>query len=189
MPRPLLLALPLLLASPLTMAHPADAMGVTAGLVHAFSGFDHLLAMLALGIWSAALPPRQQTLLRTGMPVVLVAALLAGVMVAPASVALADMGIALSLMLSGVLIANRQRQIPAPVALLTATAFVSLHGFAHSEALQGDVSGFALGLVLTSSLLLQAGRWMGMQLQQHRPALLFLTGTLVSGAGLGLALV
>ncbi|MCY0964871.1 HupE/UreJ family protein [Parathalassolituus penaei] len=189
MSRRSLLAIGLLLASPLTMAHPAsEHAGISAGLLHAFTGFDHLLAMLALGIWSAALPAQTQRQIHFGMPLVLIAAFLTGVLFAPQSVALADLGIALSLVMTGVLIANRTLPISAHAALLISGLCVALHGFAHSEALTGAVGGFAAGLVISSSLLLQAGRWIGQGLRSYRPQALILAGTLVSGAGVGLAL-
>lgn len=50
----LLTAIILLGTSSAAFAHPGhDVSGLAAGLVHPFSGLDHLLAMVAVGLWAA----------------------------------------------------------------------------------------------------------------------------------------
>jgi urease accessory protein len=191
MSRPMLLAAALLLASPVTFAHPADEAGLGAGLIHALTGFDHMLAMLSLGIWSASLPQASRIRMGWGMPLVLISALLAGIALHPDSVALADMGIACSLVLTGILIVGTtrihgQRMLGQAATLGLAALFVALHGFAHTEALSGSVSGFAAGLVITSTLLMQIGRISGGWMLRQRPQWLLLAGALVSSAGISL---
>ena len=47
-------ALALLLTPPLAFAHPGHGdNGLMAGICHPISGLDHLLAMLAVGLWAA----------------------------------------------------------------------------------------------------------------------------------------
>ena len=46
-------ALLLLLASGTALAHPGHDGGLAAGLAHPFTGLDHLLAMVAVGLWAA----------------------------------------------------------------------------------------------------------------------------------------
>ena len=49
-----LAAVLLLAASSTAFAHPGhNVSGFAAGLMHPFSGLDHLLAMVAVGIWAA----------------------------------------------------------------------------------------------------------------------------------------
>ena len=47
----------LLLSPALAMAHPGhDHAGVMSGIAHPIFGLDHLLAMLAVGLWAAHRP-------------------------------------------------------------------------------------------------------------------------------------
>ena len=45
------------------LAHPGDSDGAMAGLMHPLTGIDHILAMLAVGLWGAQLGGRAQWLL------------------------------------------------------------------------------------------------------------------------------
>ncbi|MGA8050669.1 MAG: HupE/UreJ family protein, partial [Burkholderiales bacterium] len=69
-------ALVLAVASGATLAHPFHAVsgGAAAGFLHPFSGFDHLLAMVAVGLWAARLGGRALWL----APLSFVGAMLAG---------------------------------------------------------------------------------------------------------------
>ena len=50
----ILVAILLFTASSAAFAHPGhDVSGLAAGLMHPFSGLDHLLAMVAVGLWAA----------------------------------------------------------------------------------------------------------------------------------------
>ena len=56
--------LTLALISPSTLAHTGETTGFTAGLLHVFTGFDHLISMIAIGVWAACLTKAtQKTLL------------------------------------------------------------------------------------------------------------------------------
>ena len=47
-------AIILMLASSVAFAHPGhNVSGLAAGLMHPFTGMDHLLAMVAVGLWAA----------------------------------------------------------------------------------------------------------------------------------------
>ena len=70
-----LIPLSMLLAAGVAQAHPGHgAHGLTEGLAHPL-GLDHLLAMVAVGMWSAAALPARRALMG---PAVFVLALLAG---------------------------------------------------------------------------------------------------------------
>ncbi|HWW73296.1 MAG TPA: HupE/UreJ family protein, partial [Duganella sp.] len=45
------------------LAHPGHDHGAMAGLLHPLTGIDHILAMLAVGLWGAQLGGRAQWLL------------------------------------------------------------------------------------------------------------------------------
>lgn len=53
-----LLLFTLALAPGLAQAHPGHGAGFSAGVAHPLSGLDHLLAMLAVGLWAALLGGR-----------------------------------------------------------------------------------------------------------------------------------
>ena len=106
----------LLTASSAAFAHPGhDVSGFTAGLMHPFSGMDHLLAMVAVGLWAAQgntgkngrrkvwlLPATFMTMLAVG----------AGIAMQWQSLPLVEAGIATSVLALGLLIALAM-QLPA----------------------------------------------------------------------------
>lgn len=134
------------------MAHPGhpDASGILAGLAHPFTGIDHLLAMLGLGLWS-----RQQHGGRLLVPAFL-AMLLAGALLR--SGLEIEMGLAATVALTGVLLAAAVR-LPLGAALALLGLFAFLHGQAHGRELSG-VAAMA-GFMLASGALLAIGRVAG----------------------------
>lgn len=131
-----------------------DADGFTAGFLHPFTGIDHLLAMLAVGLWAA---------IRGGgaiwvWPVTFVAAMLTGFGLAMQGAVLPfyEPMILASLIGLGLVIALA---VPMPVwggAALIAL-FGLFHGYAHGVEVSGAVLAFATGFALASMLLHVAG--------------------------------
>src|SRR5262245_50266659 len=81
----LFLGLAGLLASGAAMAHPGHAGGgFASGYTHPFIGLDHLLAMVAVGIWAAQLGGRQMLV----VPAAFVTVMTAGAALGAAGVAL-----------------------------------------------------------------------------------------------------
>jgi len=132
-----------------------DAHGLMAGLAHPF-GADHLLAMLAVGMWSVvALPAARIWQGPLCFCVAMVFGALAGV--AGLGLPFVEQGIALSVLLFGVLLAVSSTAAAgrwtAP-GLVLVTAAASLHGLAHgAEAPAGDFAAYALGFALTTGVL------------------------------------
>ena len=96
------------------IAYYAPAHGLAAGLAHPFAGLDHLLAMIAVGIWSAAVLHGAR---RLAGPAFFLLALLAGAFIgvqtgAGVAGAYIEAGVALSVALFGALLLAR-RQLPA----------------------------------------------------------------------------
>jgi len=107
-------------------AHPvAGAAGLTAGFAHPLSGLDHVLAMVAVGLWAAQLGGR--AIWR--VPTAFVVMMLLGGALGAAGVGLpaVETGILGSVLLLGLLIAFGVR---APIGLSMAVAggFALLHG-------------------------------------------------------------
>lgn len=124
------------------------------GFVHPFTGFDHLLAMLSVGIWSA----RQQQ--GAALPLVFLGAMLLGALsgVAGATIPGLEAGIAATVVLAGVLIAMAAR-LPLAAGAALIAAFAVLHGNAHGHEL--PLAGSAFGFLAASGALMLAGRWFG----------------------------
>ncbi|NRR32526.1 HupE/UreJ family protein [Oxalobacteraceae bacterium] len=149
-------------------AHPGHAGGALAGLAHPFQGFDHLLAMLAVGIWAWQLGGRARWML----PLSFVGMLAAGAALAVAGFALpmVESGILISVLLLGALIAAA-KSMPTGVAAGMVGLFALFHGYAHGAEMPALAApwqyglGFigasallhGLGLATASSLRLHAG--------------------------------
>lgn len=171
----------LVLVSAVASAHPqaggAHTHGFFDGFVHPFSGLDHLLAMLAVGIWSG----RQSS--ARWLPATFLGMLLFGVLTGVAGLAIPGLetGIALTVALMGVLIAVAAR-LPAGMGAVMVGAFALLHGNAHGHELPAAAS--AMGLLAASALLVYGGRVLG----HVSPALaLKISGAAIAATGVMLA--
>ncbi|WP_227108114.1 HupE/UreJ family protein [Chromobacterium rhizoryzae] len=154
-------ALALLLASGLAQAHPGHAVaGFSSGLEHPLGGLDHLLAMLAVGLWSWRLGGAA----RWQGPLTFMAMLAAGGVLGwlGVSVAALESGIAASVIALGLLLAFAL-QPRRGLALAAIAGFALLHGVAHGQEMPHDASGlaYAAGFVLASGLLHAAGLLLG----------------------------
>lgn len=163
-----------LLAAP-AAAHPehTPAAALSAGLLHPFSGLDHLLAMLGIGLWSGQ---QKQGL---ALPAVFLAAMAAGAL-ALGAVALPPAGefsLAAGVALIGALVAAGVR-VPAWAAGSFVASLALLHGQAHGSELPALAS--AAGYLLASAALLMAGRVAARAPWQRAG------GALIGLAGLGL---
>lgn len=160
------------------------------GLAHPF-GLDHLLAMLAVGVWSVnALPQGKAWWGPATFLLALVASAALGA--AGVSVPYLEQTIALSVVLFGAMLVLASRAAPAlPVAvgLGLIAAASSLHGLAHgAETPATDFAGYAAGFMLTTAVLHTGGvgmglairRWMG----QRSGAVLGGLGAALGAAGL-----
>ncbi|NML15732.1 urease accessory protein UreJ [Azohydromonas sp. G-1-1-14] len=167
-------------------AHPGHATSLADGLAHPFLGLDHLLAMVAVGLWSARALPAAR---RWQAPAVFVAAMLAAALAALGGVALpgVEVAIAASVMLCGVLVALGRRMSPNAGLALVALAALA-HGLAHgAEAPAGGFAAFAAGFVAATAALHGAGLALAVR-AQRLPALAWTVTGAALGAG-GLAML
>lgn len=156
------------------------------GLVHPF-GLDHLLAMVAVGIWSvSALPARQAW----QGPATFLGAMVAGAVLgmSGASVPFLEPLVAGSVVLLGVLLASTRLQLPTGFALACVAVSAALHGVAHgAESPESGFGLYATGFVLTTAALHLGGVAVGMllkrQLAQRAAHWLALTGLAVGASG------
>ncbi len=186
-----LLAAALILAAAPALAHggPPHVHGAFAsGLLHPFGGLDHVLAMVAVGLWAALAGGRALWL----FPAAFLGGLLAGGILgmAGSSLPLVEPGILASIVVLGAAIAFALRA-PLPAALALIAAFGVLHGHAHGAEMPsiGAPAPYAAGFVLATAVLhglgLGAGR---LALALDRPLLLRGAGALTGLAGLAMVL-
>jgi urease accessory protein len=140
------------------LAHPfhGAAVGAAAGFLHPFTGLDHLLAMVAVGLWAAQLGGRARWIL----PAAFLVAMLAGGLMGFAALVppFAEQMIAASGLVLGLLIVTRTYLPPSLGAALVG-AFALYHGAAHAAELPATASAllYAAGFCAASALLLAAG--------------------------------
>lgn len=148
------------------MAHPGHADGAMAGLMHPFLGLDHLLAMLAVGVWATQLGGRAKWLL----PLSFVALLAAGGGMAMAGIGLpmVEGGIATSVLLLGLLIALAVN-MPTALGAALVGVFALFHGYAHGSEMPALSTPwqYACGFMLASAALHGFGFGVGFGLQRQ----------------------
>lgn len=159
------------------------AGGFISGFLHPVNGPDHLLAMVAVGLWGAFLGRPLVVVL----PVVFPAVMAVGGMLGMSNVPLppVEIGIALSVLLLGGAIALGLRA-PVWAASLIVAVFAIFHGYAHGQELPSaaDPIGYSAGFVLATGLLHVAG--IGLGLLHARPGGRTVTrgiGGLIAAAG------
>ena len=174
-----------LLAGP-AAAHTGTGLpgGFTSGFRHPLSGFDHLLAMVSVGLWGAFLGQPLIIALPVIFPTVMAFGAFLGMQNVPFPPV--EIGIALSVLVLGVVIALKWRA-PIWAACAIVAMFGLFHGYAHGRELPSaaDPIGYAVGFVLATGLLHVAG--IGLGTLHARPggvAVTRLMGVGVAGAGL-----
>lgn len=152
----------LLLSNP-AAAHMGTGLpgGYESGFIHPFSGIDHLLAMVSVGLWGAFLG---RPLIYV-LPVVFPAMMVVGAIMGMFSVPLppVEVGIALSVLVLGACIAL---SVKAPIwaACLVVAIFAVFHGYAHGKELPSaaDPIAYSVGFVLATGLLHVSGICLGL---------------------------
>jgi urease accessory protein len=157
-----LLVVAWLRAAPLLAHEPgARASGLLAGLLHPVSGLDHVLAMVAVGLWGAQLGPPALWLLPVTFPLVMALGGTLGLAGMPLPGV--EIGIALSALLLGAMVVSRARP-RLPVTAILVGAFALCHGHAHGTELPAGESGllYSLGFVVATGGLHGAGIALGL---------------------------
>lgn len=140
---------------------PRLAGGLLAGLEHPISGPDHLLAMVAVGLWGAFLGRPLIALLPVIFPTVMAFGGALGMIGAPMPPV--EFGIAVSVLTLGTAIALGWRA-PVWLASIIVAIFAIFHGYAHGAELpsMADPIAFSLGFVLATGSLHVAGIAIGL---------------------------
>lgn len=177
-------ALGLVLAAGSACAHTGHGTSsLFEGLVHPL-GLDHLLAMVAVGVWSAAAfdGARRWIAPLTFLTAMTVAALLA---MGGVTLPFVEQGLALSVLMFGAMLAFAKR-VPAAPGLALVAAAAALHGLAHGAELPAgaNAAGYALGFLATTAALHAAGVGLGLALRERGERLWQAGGALLGAAGL-----
>ena len=138
------------------------------GLLHPLLGIDHLLVMLAIGLWAMLRGGRSLWLLPSSFLLAMAAG--AGLHFAGMTLAGAEIGVALSVLAVGVLVWRNVRIATGLAALLVAI-FALGHGYVHAAELTNNANAFhyAGGFLLTTAILHLAGLLLGLvTLKHHR---------------------
>lgn len=133
------------LLAPAVHAHTevGVAGGLVSGLLHPVLGLDHLLAMVAVGLWGAQLGRPAIYLLPVAFPAVMAVGAVAGILDLPLPGV--EFGVSLSAVLLGAAVAFRFVP-PIAVAVLLVSAFGIWHGYAHGLELPEATNALAYGV-------------------------------------------
>ncbi|WP_363318312.1 HupE/UreJ family protein [Bosea sp. (in: a-proteobacteria)] len=155
--------------------------GFGAGLLHPLFGLDHLLAMVAVGLWAGLTGGRA----RLAYPLAFIGMMvLAGLWgMSGAALPGVEIGIAVSVVVLGLAIALKATP-PLAAGAAACAIFAIFHGHAHGAELPQASSGlgYALGFVLATAALHGAGLGLAGLLAARAPLL-----ARVAGGGLALA--
>jgi urease accessory protein len=152
-----------LLAPSLAFAHVGQGDiqgGLLAGLAHPILGLDHVLAMVAVGMWGAQLGAPAIWLLPVTFPLVMALGGVLGALGVP--VPGIEIGIALSAVALGAMVAFALRP-PLWTAALLVALFAVFHGHAHGAELPESANAIAYsgGFVIATGLLHAFGVLLG----------------------------
>jgi len=182
-----LLTAPLALAPTFAFAHTgvSEAHDALHGFIHPLGGLDHVLAMVAVGIFAAQLGGRALWLVPASFLLAMAAGGALGM--AGVQVPLAETAIALSVVALGAVICLKT-SLPVAGAMALVAGAAIFHGFAHGAEMPDTMSGFAygLGFVAATALLHAAGVALGLAVDHVGAAN---PGRILRGAGGIIALV
>jgi len=160
-----------------------EAFGLLTGFLHPISGADHVLAMVAVGLWGAQLGAPAIWVLPVAFPLVMALGGMLGFLGVPLPGV--EYGIAASAIMLGAAVAFEVRP-PLVVAALLVGFFAIFHGHAHGTELPEGQSAllYSMGFVIATGCLHGIG--IGIGTVHRRPwgrKLLRAAGTVVAAGG------
>lgn len=142
------------LAATTAYAHTGGGVagGFIGGFTHPIFGYDHLLAMLAVGIWGAQMGGSAVWSLPVTFPLIMAFGGFLGISGVP--VPQVEPAIALSMLVLGLVILASWKA-PEWIALILVGAFAIFHGYAHGLELPeaADPMAYAAGFVIATGLI------------------------------------
>jgi len=150
----LLLAMALVISTGPALAHSENGVAIDfwGGFTHPIFGPDHVIAMVAVGLWGAFLGDPAIWLLPVVFPLVMAAGGALGIVGVPLPGV--ETGIALSAIMLGGMVAVAAKP-PLWVAAVIVGAFAIFHGHAHGAELPigADAFAFSMGFVMATGML------------------------------------
>lgn len=126
------------------LAHPGEhANGFWSGFIHPFTGLDHLLAMILLGVWFATLT--KTIAIKSGLASIgiFALALLLGGYLPANSIAAIEWAVLFSGVAVAALILFKMHL--GQLAPIVAATLMASHGLVHGTEVTGNLMGYALG--------------------------------------------
>ncbi|MCL4138847.1 UNVERIFIED_CONTAM: hypothetical protein GTU68_001234 [Idotea baltica] len=155
-------AIAIVLIASQAQAHTGEGLsgGLISGFTHPILGFDHVVAMVAVGLWGAFLGKPAILLLPLVFPLVMAFGGALGIAGVP--VPAVETGIALSGVVLGLMVALAVKA-PVWIAAILVGVFAIFHGHAHGTELPDAANPFAyaIGFVFGTGLLHLAGIALG----------------------------
>jgi len=138
-----------------------QAGGFLSGLSHPVSGLDHVVAMVAVGLWGAQLGMPALWVLPVAFPMLMAFGGMLGLVGIPLPGV--EIGIALSAVVLGALVLGRVR-LPLAAAVAVVAFFAVFHGHAHGTELEAGQNAmlYSLGFVIATGLLHGVGIAIGL---------------------------
>ena len=129
-----------------------EAQGFLSGLRHPISGWDHILAMISVGLWGAQLGAPAIWLLPVTFPMVMAFGGFLGLVGVPFPSV--EIGIAASAIVLGTAVLTQWRP-PLPAAAAMVGVFALFHGHAHGAELPPGENGllYSIGFVVATGAL------------------------------------
>lgn len=164
-----------------------DTAGFWAGFGHPIGGADHLLAMVAVGLWAAQLGGKALWAVPGTFVAVMVAGAALGIAGLP--VPYVEQGILVSVLVLGVLI-SAATQVPLAAGALIVGMFAIFHGHAHGAEMSPALGAlsYSAGFALATALLHGTGIAFGIMLRkQNIERLTRIAGAAIAVGGVYLA--
>jgi urease accessory protein len=163
------------------------AVSFAAGFAHPWSGLDHMLAMVAVGLWAGLNGGRALWAWPLAFVTVMVGGGVLGTVGAP--MPMVESGILASVIVLGLLVLAATRP-PLALGAVLVGAFALLHGHAHGAELpaQATAISYAGGFALGTALLHAVGLGVAIAGGERTPLLVRGAGALVAAGGVALAL-
>jgi urease accessory protein len=159
--------------------------GFLSGLLHPVLGYDHLLAMLSVGILSAQIGGRAIWTVPATFVIVMGFGGMLGLL--DIGITITELGIAFSLVILGSIIAS-ERRLPIVLAMIGVGFFAIFHGYAHGTEMPqtAQPATYASGFLTGTALIHITGVLIGdiSKRYQRGPQVLRIGGGLIAIVGL-----
>ena len=164
---------------------PTEHGSFFAGISHPLFGLDHILAMVAVGLWAAQIGGKA---LWT-VPAAFVGTMALGFFAALNGLALPFVEPAILASVIGLgLLVSMAVKVPASVSAAVVAVFALFHGFAHGGELgSAGALRFALGFLIATGLLHGVGIVLGLGITRLAPSATRIAGAVTALLGLSLA--